>query len=191
MEMGTGGDTTKRSNYFRTPNDKKSMRRWGTSDEVGPIVFDPVYKYDSPPIKAVRCEDALGKPCNSFSFDEHFRLDSDLSDGAIDDNWSPVAMGEAKVTLENRVSPLKSYYMNGRQDSQLLGGLHPVAQKSSPLKLRKREGEEEDRGSFETVQVNLRIQFLKNAQDFLLNYREKLMKANKVMKQLDMNTNRF
>ena len=31
------------------------------------------------PVKAVPWEDALGKPCLSFSFDEYFKLDSDQS----------------------------------------------------------------------------------------------------------------
>jgi len=53
-------------------------------------------------------EDAIGKPCLSFSFDENFKLDSDMSQGMIDnENWSPIMMGGAPVSIENRVSPLK------------------------------------------------------------------------------------
>ena len=59
------------------------------------------------PVKAIPWEDALGKPAQSFSFDEYFNLDGDQDLGAIDENWSPVAMGSAAITLENRVSPLK------------------------------------------------------------------------------------
>ena len=33
-------------------------------------------KFQSP-VKAVPWEDALGKPCQSFSFDENFRLEED------------------------------------------------------------------------------------------------------------------
>lgn len=88
-------------------------------------VLDTDTMCDSP-VKAVPCEDALGKPYRSFSLDEHFALDSvrKSQPGAahgLDDNWSPVAMGKAGVSLENRVSPLKP-----RVESQLLGGLHPV-----------------------------------------------------------------
>jgi len=89
-------------------------------------------KCDSP-VKVIKCEDALGEPCRSFSFDDDFRLDSDMSNGAIDDNWSPVAMGATKITLESRVSPLKLYETSNAANSkfntpqsQLLGGLYPV-----------------------------------------------------------------
>lgn len=82
---------------------------------------DTVTKGDSP-VKAVRLQEALAKPIRSFSFDDDFVLDSDVSPaGGIDENWSPVAMGDARANIENRVSPLKQRY-----ESQLLGGLHPV-----------------------------------------------------------------
>ena len=73
-------------------------------------VYDNVKKCDSP-VKAMPWEAAVGKPCNSFSFDENFRLDSDYSkkgDQMLQDeeSWSPMAMG-AQVTIEDRVSPLK------------------------------------------------------------------------------------
>ena len=64
-------------------------------------------------MKIIKCEDALGEPFRSFSFDENFALESDMSNrnngcgAGIDENWSPVAMAGAKVTLESRVSPLK------------------------------------------------------------------------------------
>ena len=37
------------------------------------------------------------------------------------------------------------------------------------------------------VKVSLRIQFLHNAHDQLISYREKLQKANDVMRQMDLN----
>ena len=81
------------------------------------------------PVKAVACEDAMAKPCLSFSFDEHFKLDSDVSQSAIEINeaWSPVAMGGAEVNLDNRVSPLKlnRQVSNMGADAGLLGGFFP------------------------------------------------------------------
>lgn len=38
--------------------------------------FKAAKRADSP-VKAVPWEDALGKPCQSFSFDEYFNLDGD------------------------------------------------------------------------------------------------------------------
>ena len=71
-------------------------------------------------------EDALGKPCLSFSFDENFKLDSDMSQGVIDinENWSPIMNGGAPVSLENRVSPLKGRFsQQSKDEAGLLGGV--------------------------------------------------------------------
>jgi len=39
----------------------------------------------------------------------------------------------------------------------------------------------------DTVKVSLRVQFMENAEDYLLSYREKLVKASEVMRQMDLN----
>lgn len=39
----------------------------------------------------------------------------------------------------------------------------------------------------DTIKVNLRIQYLQNAQNYLTGYKEKLQKTNEIMKQLDIN----
>ena len=91
------------------------------------------------PVKVIKCEDALGKQCKSFSFDDNFDLESELSKRGInDENWSPVAMAGAKVvSLESRVSPLKCRLQDSKTttnhnnnfntaESHLLGGLYPV-----------------------------------------------------------------
>jgi len=91
--MEANGEGTKRSHFYRTPNDNKNLRRWGTAEEISTKGHDPVRNRFDSPIKLVAYEDALGKPLNSFSFDEDFGLESETSEGAIDENWSPVAMG--------------------------------------------------------------------------------------------------
>uniref|UniRef100_A0A7S3MJG9 Uncharacterized protein n=1 Tax=Favella ehrenbergii TaxID=182087 RepID=A0A7S3MJG9_9SPIT len=112
-------------------------------------------------------------------------------------------MGDAKVSLDNRVSPLKN-----RHESQLLGGLHPVKTQWSPSKLTKNGStgvapfdlgmgkgtagmltaeEATMAATSDIVKVSLRIQFMHNAQDHLLSYREKLQKANDIMKSIDLN----
>ena len=56
-------------------------------------------------------EDALGKPCLSFSFDENFKLEDDLTHGVeYSETWSPMMMGGDAHNLENRVSPLKGRF---------------------------------------------------------------------------------
>ena len=139
-------------------------------------------------VKAVACEDAMAKPCLSFSFDENFKLDSDVSSSAIDinDAWSPVAMGGAEVNLDNRVSPLKL----NRQgvDTGLLGGLFgqmttsrrkPInrvqpAKVSENFETRASVEEAALAAAGDTIRVNVRIQYMKNAQDYLNSYKEKL-----------------
>ena len=139
-------------------------------------------------VKAVACEDAMAKPCLSFSFDENFKLDSDVSSSAIDinDAWSPVAMGGAEVNLDNRVSPLK---MNRQGvDTGLLGGLFgqmtnsrrkPInrvqpAKVSENFETRASVEEAALAAAGDTIRVNVRIQYMKNAQDYLNSYKEKL-----------------
>ena len=139
-------------------------------------------------VKAVACEDAMAKPCLSFSFDENFKLDSDVSSSAIDinDAWSPVAMGGAEVNLDNRVSPLKL----NRQgvDTGLLGGLFgqmttsrrkPInrvqpAKVSENFETRASVEEAALAAAGDNIRVNVRIQYMKNAQDYLNSYKEKL-----------------
>lgn len=60
----------------------------------------PQHKVASP-TKIISTEDALGAPCTSLSFDDYFRLDSDMD---IND-YSPISKG-APICLDNRVSPL-------------------------------------------------------------------------------------
>ena len=79
-------------------------------------------------MKAIAWEEALGKPAREFSFDDGFKLDSDCSI-IEEDNWSPIANGGAKVTLENRVSPLKPQLTQkfpSTKDTNLLGGVFPA-----------------------------------------------------------------
>ena len=74
-------------------------------------------------------EDALGRPCLSFSFDESFKLDSDQSQAEIDENFSPITNGCAPISFENRVSPLKiakNHKITSPKDSSLLGGIFPI-----------------------------------------------------------------
>ena len=84
-------------------------------------------------------EDALGKPCLSFSFDENFKLDSDMSQGVIDinENWSPIMNGGAQVNLENRVSPLKGRFsINSNEGGGgLLGGVFQIGSTRSNAKV--------------------------------------------------------
>ena len=122
----------------------------------------------------MNAEAALAKPCKSFSFDDNFALDSDASNdvAVIDENWSPVAMGAAKVTLDSRVSPLKQ-----RNESHLLGGLHPVQSNNMPrTQLFESPIVTAEEAAFaatsEKVQVSLRVQFMHNAEDYLLSYKE-------------------
>ena len=104
-------------NNFQTPN-KQSKRRFVEEDiEVQKrpdYVNKKIIGDNDSPVKAVACEDAMAKPCLSFSFDENFKLDSDVSQSAIDinDAWSPVSMGGAEVNIDNRVSPLKMNRQN-------------------------------------------------------------------------------
>ena len=122
-------------NNFQTPNDKRSKRKFVEEDIE--VAKRPEYVSrkgmvgdNDSPVKAVACEDAMAKPCLSFSFDENFKLDSDVSQSAIDinDAWSPVSMGGAEVNLDNRVSPLKMHRQtsNMASDTGLLGGFFPV-----------------------------------------------------------------
>ena len=82
----SGQDAHKKGGYCQTSRAKK--RRKGSlennENNKSPMskgmisVYDNVKKCDSP-VKAMPWEAAVGKPCNSFSFDENFRLDSDYS----------------------------------------------------------------------------------------------------------------
>ena len=53
------------------------------------------------PTKIIGTEDALGAPCDSFSFDDDFKLDSDIDMN----DYSPMSRN-TPFSIDNRVSPL-------------------------------------------------------------------------------------
>jgi len=128
-------------------------------------------------------EDAVALPCRSFSFDDEFALDSDTS---VNENWSPVAMGKAPVTIENRVSPCKPFkdtlsMAASQKSTGLLGGVFPVLKNTQnrvvPLGA---DGvvASSTTGAAEMtppkdgeVKISLRIQYLQNSTEYLLKYK--------------------
>ena len=138
------------------------------------------------PTKIISTEDALGAPCNSFSFDDDFKLDSELD---IND-YSPMSKG-APFSIDNRVSPLqlKRHAQNVQNQSSstgLFSNIFPVKfeNEDSPsngdivLPLRGgvsalHESAVGHTGKF--ITLKLRVQYLKNAQKYLMNQKDMLM----------------
>ena len=143
-------------------------------------------------VKAIPWEDAVALPCRSFSFDDEFALD-DSENNSANDNWSPVAMGRAPVTIENRVSPCKPFkdtmsLAGASQNSGgLLGGVFPVmkSRHNNPVVPMGAEADgivaSSTTGAAEMtapkdgeVKISLRVQYLQNSTEYLLKYKQKL-----------------
>ena len=98
-------------------------------------------------------------------------------------------MGGNHITLDSRVSPLKTQRVNSYNESGLLGGVFPVSYSAAKAMSKVQSTGQPGEQQFETVgdlggttqaskngelTISLRLQFLRNAHDYLVDYKEKL-----------------
>ena len=114
-------------------------------------------------------------PVNSYSFDENFQLSDDQEEirDASPEHCSSTRlfMTDAELVKQKKSPTGKNVGGQAPQAASLLGGIFPISHAGEGDVTPGKQGEQR------TISITLRIQYMQNAQNYLLEYKNKLLQT--------------